>query len=252
MSDVTGLLSKLTTKESSVKSLRATVSAYMEDGRVNLAYGTARLYGVPCLASYTSRRVGDVVQVMDLGNNIWVVLGRIGGTDPQFPLPTKQNTSYWLYYTDNLALRGTSDLGFEGYTGVTGASGDRPVLLAWSYYSGSTNSLTTTAAGKTSVTVTVARASTLHGQREAVEMELLPHNYNALPTSLTLATGFSQVLFRLEVGEIRNLTLPADWVTGITATTPTIKGFAVQSVTNTPWKASYAIFSPTSGGFRVA
>lgn len=242
----------MTTQDSSVKSLRATVSAYREDGLVNLAYGTARLYGVPCLATYTNRHVGDVVQVLDLGNNIWVVLGRIGGTDPQFPLPPKQNTAYAMYDMVTKATRGTTDPGAEGHVGTSGAPGENPVLLAWYYYSGFSNVLTSTASGKTSVTVTVARRNTLHGQREAVEMELLPHNYDTLPASIVVSTSFSQVLFRLEVGELRNLTLPADWVTGITASTPTIRGFAVQPVSATPWKASYVIFSPTSGGITAA
>jgi hypothetical protein len=152
-----------------------------------------------------------------------------------------------------MTLRGFYDPGYEGYVGTTGATGDRAVLLAWSYYNGTSNSLTSGAAGKSSLSVAVSRSNVPHGQREAVNLQLCPHNYNTLPsgtTPITLDTAsFSTVMFRLEVGEMRMIPLPADWLTAIKAATPTIKGFAVQPVTTSPWQASYAIFSATSGGF---
>lgn len=253
MSDAARLLADLTRNGKAVKTLRATVSAYREDGLVNLSYGTTPMYGIPCLASYTGRAVGDVVEVLDLGNNTWVVLGRIGGPDVTATGPNTQNSGYSLYNTTTMLLRGFYDPGYEGYVGTTGATGDVPILLAWSYYNGTSNVLTTGAAGKTTISVAVSRSNILHGQREGVNLQLCPHNYNALPsgtTPIALSTdSFSAVYFRLEVGEMRMVTLPADWVTAIKAATPTIKGFAVQPVTTTPWQASYAIFSATSGGF---
>jgi hypothetical protein len=251
VSDAASLLSKLTTSERAVKTLRAVVSAYREDGLVNLRYGTSSLYGIPCLASYTDRSIGDVVQVLDLGHSVWVVLGRIGGGDSEFVFPTTQNNGYQQYYLDTLTSRGMTDIGYEGYIGSSGTNNERPLMLAWSYYNGSSNSLNSISAGRTFATVCVARSNLLHGKREAVEMRLCPHNYNALPSTITLDTAsFSPVTFRLEVGEIRNVALPADWFAAMTATTPTIKGFAVQPVTATPSQAGYAIFSQISGGFR--
>lgn len=253
MSDAASLLAKLASSERAVKTLRATVSAYRADGRVNLAYGTGRIYGVPCLGVYTNRQIGDVVQALDLGGNTWVVLGRIGDSDSAFSYPVTQNSSYYLYDNTSLNILGTYDSGFEGHIGSSGQPGETAALLAWSYYNGTSNRLVTGAAGKTSVTLTVARSSVPHGQNTAVSMQLVPHAYDALPTGyLTLATTFTSVTFQLEIGEIRNIALPPDWVTGITATTPTIRGFAVQPVATTPWQATYAIFGPLSGGFRVA
>lgn len=256
MSDAASLLSKLTADGRTVRTLRATVSSYREDGLVNLQYGTSHLYGIPCLASYSNRRMGDVVQVLDLGSHTWVVLGRIGGTDSSFVGPAIQNSSYQQYFQDTLLSRGTTEVGYEGYVGSSGSQGERPLMLAWSYFNGSSNSLTSAVAGKTSLTVTVARTNNFHGQREAVELQLCPHNYNTLPstsTPITLDTAsFSPIIFRLEVGEIRNIKLPSDWFSAISAGTPTLKGFAAQATTLTPWEASYVIFSPASGGFRAS
>jgi hypothetical protein len=252
MSDAASLLSKLTTNGSSVTTLRALVSAYREDGLVNLRYGTAQIFGVPCLASYTNRKIGDVVQVLNLGRNAWLVVGRVGGTDSSWLAPTTQNTGWAVYDMKTMRVRGSSDPGYEGYVGYTSATGDSPGLLAWSYYNGTTNALPANGTTKTSMTVTVARIAALHGQREAIELQLCPHNFNALPTVLTLGTdSFSPVFFRLEVGEVRTIPIPADWWTAITAATPTIKGFAIQPTTLTPASASYAIFSKVSGGFRA-
>jgi hypothetical protein len=252
MSDAANLLAKLTANDSGVRTLRATVSAYREDGMVNLRYGTAQIFGVPCLASYTNRRIGDVVQVLDLGRNAWLVVGRIGGTDSSWLAPVTQNTGWAVYDMKTMRARGSSDPGYEGYVGVTDAPGDSPGMLAWSYYNGTTNALPANGTTKTSMTVTVARNSVLHGQREAVELQLCPHNFNALPTVLTLGTNsFSPVFFRLEVGEVRTIPIPADWWTAITAVTPTIKGFAIQPTTLTTANASYVIFSKVSGGFRA-
>lgn len=255
MSEAARLLANLTATGRTVKTLRAKVSAYREDGLVNLSYGTAPLYGIPCLSSYTNRAVGDVVQVLDLGSNTWVVLGRLGAPDVTPAGPTTQNVGYSLYNTPTMLLRGYYDPGYEGYVGTNGAAGDLPVLLAWTYYNGTSNVLTTGAAGKTTVSVAVARSNVAHGQREAVNLQLCPHNFNALPTGTTPISldtdSFTPVLFRLEIGEMRMITLPTDWVAAIKAATPTIKGFAVQPVTTTPWQSSYTIFSPTSGGFRA-
>jgi hypothetical protein len=256
VSDAASLLAKLNANERTVKTLRAIVSAYREDGTVNLAYGAARLYGIPCLAAYTNRKIGDVVQVLDLGANAWLVLGRSSGKDSAFISPTTQNVLYQQYYLDTLISRGTTEPGYEGYVGSSGTPSERPLALAWSYYNGSSNLLTGGVAGKTSLTVTVARASTLHGQREAVEMQLCPHNYNTLPGAfdpLVLDTAsFSPVIFRLEIGEIRNLVLPSDWFAAISAGTPTIKGFAILPGRIDPWQSGYSIFSATSGGFRAS
>jgi hypothetical protein len=196
-----------------------------------------------------------VVQVLDLGNNIWVVMGRIGGTDPEFPIApiANQNTYFAQYAIATGNVVGVAEPGFEGFVGSSGSSTDQPVLLAWSYTFLTTNHLTINTAGASTISVTVARSNILHGQRDAVELQLCPHNYNLLPSaSITLSTdSFSPVLFRLEVGEIRDVPLPADWVAAIQAGTPTIKGFAVQPAVTTPWEASYAIFDPISGGFRT-
>jgi hypothetical protein len=252
MSEAANLLSKLTQNDRAVKTLRATVSSYREDGTVNLSYGTSRMYGIPCLASYTARAIGDVVQVLDLGNSVWVVLGRIGGTDSGFVGPAAQNSGYQQYYLDTLTSRGTTDIGYEGYIGSSGADKERPLMLAWSYYNGFANTMNLAFSPKTSATVYVARSNRLHGQREAVEMRLCPHNYNTLPSTITLDTAsFSPVNFRLEVGEVRAIPLPADWFAAAAAGTPTIKGFAVQPITVSPSTSGYAIFSPTSGGYRT-
>lgn len=254
MSEAADLLAQLTASGRPVSTLRATVSAYREDGMVNVTYGSAAIYGIPCLASYTNRKIGDVVQLLNLGNSTWLVLGKLGGADTSYTAPLTQNSSYGMYDTTTLAPRNPLDAGYEGLVGA-GSAKDSPVLLAWSYYNGSTNSLTTAAAvaGKTGMVVTVARTGKLHGQRKAVEMQLCPHNYNALPTTtITLNTAsFSPVVFRLEVGEVRNITLPADWWTALKAATPTIKGFAVRPLTTTPWQSGYAIFNTISGGFRT-
>jgi hypothetical protein len=210
------------------------------------------MYGIPCLSSYTNRQIGDVVQVLNLGANTWMVIGRIKGTDAAYLGPTTQNSRYQQYYQDTLTSSSVLEPGYEGYVGTNGAAGDRPVMLAWSYYNGTSNSLLTGTVSKTKVFVYIARSSTLHGKREAVEVQLCPHNYNTLPSTLTLATdSFSPVITRLEVGQVSSVQLPADWFSAITAGTPTIKGFAVQPVTTTPWEDSYAIFSATSGGFRA-
>jgi hypothetical protein len=251
MSEAAHLLSKLNANERPIRTLRATVSAYREDGLVNLTYGTAHIYGVPCLASYSKRTIGDTVQVLDLGSNTWVVLGVIGNPDTAYVGPNTQNTGYSMYSTATLAAQGTIDPAFEGYVGAA-SDNNTPVLLAWSYYNGTSNVLTTGASGKTSVTVTVARTNVLHGKSTAIDLRLCPHNFNTLPTTISLDTdSFSPVVFRLEIGEVRSLSLPSDWVTAITATTPTIKGFAVRPLITTPWDSSYVIFSRTSGGFRA-
>lgn len=252
MSDAANLLARLTANDKAVKTLRATVSAYREDGMVNLTYGTAQLFGIPCLSSYEKRNIGDVVQVADLGSNAWLVLGRIGGTDPTFLGPATQNSGYTTYDLSTMTARGTFDPGYEGTIGRTEAPTDTPTMLAWSYWNGTSNTLPSNGTTKLSMWVYVARSGVLHGQREAVEMQLCPHNYNTLPNAITLSTdSFSPVYFRLEVGEVRGVHIPSDWWTAITAVTPTIKGFAVMPVNRTPWESSYAIFSKLSGGFRA-
>lgn len=251
MSDPANLLSKLTNSDHAVRTLRANVSSYREDGTVNLSYGTARMFNIPCLASYTNRAIGDVVQVLNLGSNAWLVIGRVGGTDPSALTPASQNLGYGQYFTDTFTGRGANDIGYEGYVGNSGSVGENSVFLAWSYYNGTTNILNAATSGKTSMTVFVARSPLLHGKREAVELQLCPHNFNALPTTMVLNTDtFSPVIFRLEVGEIRAIRLPSDWFTAMTGATPTIKGLAVQAITTAPFEAGYVIFSPTSGGFR--
>lgn len=253
MSDAAQLLSGLFSTGKAVKTLRASVSACREDGLVNLSYGTAHMFGIPCLSSYTNRTIGDVVQVLDLGSNTWLVLGRPGDPDVTPTGPSVQNSDYSLYNLNSMTSRGFYDPGFEGYVGTNGATGNEPVVLAWSYYNGSTNTLTAAMAGKSSLSVSIARTNLPHGQREGVNLELCPHNFNALPsgdTPLVLDTeSFSPVTFRLEIGELRMVPIPSDWITAIKAATPTIKGFAVQAVTTDPWTDGYAIFTPTSGGF---
>lgn len=255
MSDAASLLAKLTASGKSVQTIRATVSSYREDGLVNLSYGTSQIFGVPCLASYTQRNIGDVVQVLDLGGNAWLVLGRPGGPDTSWTGPSTQNSGYTVYDMTTLRSRGTVDPGFEGYVGQTAAPSDKPALLAWSYYNGTSNTLPANGTTKVLMYVYVARVNTLHGQREAVQLQLCPHNYNTLPSGssqITLDTdSFSPVYFQLEAGEVRIVRIPGDWWTAITAVTPTIKGFAVKPVTTTPWESSYVIFSKLSGGFRA-
>lgn len=255
MSDVSQMLAALTHNGGTVKTIRAKVSAYREDGLVNLSYGTNQMFGIPCLTDYTSRAVGDVVQVLNLGQNAWLVLGRIGPPDIPVSGPSLQNSGYSQYAVDTLLSRGKYDTGYEGYVGARGARGDVPVLLAWSYYNGSSNTLISKVAGKTSAQVAVVRSNLLHGQRAAVNLQLCPHNYNTLPsgtTPIVLDTDtFSPVNFRLEIGEWRMLQLPADWLAALQAATPTIKGFAVKAVTTDPWQLGYATFSATSGGIRA-
>lgn len=229
---------------------RATVTAYREDGRVNVRAAGSLATGVLCLDSYTGRKAGDVVQIADI-DGVWVVLGRYGA-DSAFTAPTGVPSATRQYRTDTYAQYNMDDVSGFNQVGASGRNRDTvPMALAWGFYTGSANALTAASTGKASLFVTLARAGIPHGQPSSVSLELLPHAFDALPTVLTAIAGtYTQVLVPLEIGEIRTVALPADWVTAIKA--GTIKGYFLQdAVPNTVGNLGYTLLSATSGRYRA-
>lgn len=232
--------------------LRATVTAYREDGGVNLNANGALITGALCLAAYTHRAVGDVVQVAAV-NGVWVVLGKYGA-DSTFTLPKTSYQGTRQYRLSDMHSVNVDDVSGFSKIGASGIHGDNsPTCLAWGFYDGTNNTLTqaVTAAGVTKCTVTLARVGSPHGSSQGVALELIPHNHNGFPTVLVPVTGLTPVVTKLQWGQIVNLSLPSDWVSGIQG--GTVKGYFLQPQNPTiVGNAGYALMSPTSGGFTAA
>lgn len=217
-------------------SVRGTVTAYREDGRINVRVNGAQMTKVPCVLSYTGRTVGDTVELIQYAGR-WLCLGRTGA-DSAFTGPTVQDLATGQYRQDQHTSIGQGDLSVDG-------TQSPPVELAIGYYNGTSNVMNTAASGKTNGWLTLARIATPHGDPGPSTIQVVPHNHNALPATVVPATGFTQLQTQLELGEIRNVALPSDWVTAIKAATPTIKGFILQ-----PISGSLSRLSATSGGVR--
>lgn len=231
---------------------RGQVTAVREDGNVNVRIGAAFYPGIPCFENYTNRQVGDWVQVLQAGG-VAVVLGVLG-PDPEMEIPLVKPSTVYLYQLLTSIIFNTNPttlwVGQDPNNLVS-----PPTELVLGYHSGSTNLLTTSTTGHSSspIYLTVARTADSIGQDGPIAVRVYPHNSDVLSTTtVTPLTSFSSLIVNLEVGERKDIQLPADWVAGITASTPTIRGFVLVpgqfEEPNRPVDTTFAVLSRTTGG----
>lgn len=244
----------LTPANGNATGARGTITALREDGLVNvMVQNVSFIPGVPCITPYEDRKVGDDVQVLQIGNT-WVVVGPLGpDSTTTTPLITKQYAYEYNLNTDLVFDTQPSTL-FIGQRPDNASS--PPVEMAVSYWTGSKNVLTSACVGhsQSPIYLTVARTADSIGQDSRITIQVLPHNSDVIPVGSAIAplTSFSTLLVNLEVGERRDIQLPADWVAAITASPPTIKGFVfvpgqVREASQ-PIDTTYAILSGITGG----
>lgn len=235
-----------------VTGARGTITALRENGNVNVMISGTRLIDVPCITPYVGRAVNDVVQVLQVGNT-WVVIGPYGADPENSASPgVKPQTQQLFRLLDNvLSSNAPSTLGIgQAPTNSTAA----PTELVLGYYTGSVNVLTQATAGHTGspIHVTMTRSADIgNGNGAPLKLKILPHNSDAIGTTITPLTSFSSLVVNLEPGERRDVLLPTDWVSGITASTPTIRGFVIQpggGAKEVGQDLTYSVLSKLTGG----
>lgn len=249
-------LADLLRAETGMGMYSGTITATREDGMVNVTVRGMRYQGVPCNAAYTNRTKGDVVQVM-LFSNTQFVVGK-WGADSSAPNPNVLAADYSEYVADSYAYAGDA----RCQIGCSGDTGDAvPLATAWTYYDGTTNQLNAHAAvsGKTTASLLLTRLDDGSGDDNATAFQIVPHNYNTLPTVIAQptgrfapVTGLTGLYGTLEPGEAVFFTLPSDWFAAIAATTPTVKGVACIPLSQDTTAPTYAKLSAIAGGIVVA
>lgn len=245
------LQAKLAGSASTAIGDRATVTALREDGLVNVRSSTGSLYlGVPCMDSYTGRAVNDIVQLL-IVNGVATVYGRYGA-DPNAETVSLKAQSGYLYnlLTGRLVDQSPSSL----YIGQQAGSTAPPTQLATSY-SSQLNSQLSGRSSSLPVYLRVSRSAEVGiGTSEAVPVRVMPHGSNTLPTGSVIAplTTFSRLLVNLQVGEYRDVPLPADWIADIGGASPTIRGFVFQpgqfQEPGRPVDTTCSLLSSSTGG----
>jgi hypothetical protein len=233
-----------------------TVTAYREDGSVNVSIAGQQYLACPCSDSYTNRNKGDRVRVVSAGKTQYV-MGRIG-PDPDALIPNVAVQDSEGY----TAATGTFVSNSPNQAGCSGVAPDiAPLINAWGYYNGTTNLLTTAAktTGKTFAVLILTRLATAHGDPGPQQFEVWPHNYDALPIgsvamrdTFVPATGFTPLTGSLELGEQAEIDIPADWFAGMKATTPTVRGVCVTPSTLDSDTSLYVRFSASAGQLLIS
>lgn len=228
----------------------AKVTAIREDGRVNISYQGSTILAAACLDSYQNRAVGDNVHVVVVGG-YYIVTGRMGA-DASYASPAAAAQSFANYLQTSL----TQSVSQYAQIGATpGSSGTEPLLAAWSYYNGSTNTLVTAlnVVGINNCRLWMARLPDDGGIADRVPVELFPHAYDTLPNSaFAYSTAYTPLRVGLQRGQVMSQLLPADWVTALKA--GTIKGVCavVPSTSVVVQTAQFAQFSATAGGYTTS
>lgn len=245
------LSSLLTTDQSSV---RGTITALREDGSVNVLVNGSRMVGVPCLNTYANRAIGDVVQVLQAGS-AWVVLGAFG-PDPDVKtlnLPDAVGMITRMFHQFN-----NTDLSVEGPPFWVGQNPNTPAAPPTQLVCFYGNELQFVASGHqlSPIYLAVARTADSIGNDGPLTLQIVPHNQGGsvlTPAApIVPVTTLSALRVSLEVGERRDVQLPADWVAALTATVPTIAGFIfAPDQTNDVgsfYNTTYTPLSPLTGG----
>lgn len=237
---------------------RGTITALREDGNVNVRLGGPNgvmLPGIPCSAQYVGRAIGDTVQLVQF-NNTWIVMAAIG-PDSETKTPTVKAQAKYQYNLMNNQITDTQPTTLWVGQDTTHTN-TLPMSVVAGYWTGSKNLLTTTSVGHSlsPIYLRVARSTDTVGTNGPITVQVLPHNSDALPTtSIVPVNGFSTLLVNLEVGEQKDVQLPADWVAGITAGSPTIRGFMFIpgqfKEASSPQDQTYVILSPSTGGITL-
>lgn len=246
-----------------------TVSALRADGTVNVSINGFRYQGVPTMADYTPRNIGDRVMVHRQGGQL-MVLGKVGSDD--FAAAPGIYITNWAIYSWGVAM-GTNDKALNYGLEQVGRKSERfPVndadymaRLAFSYYvSSSPNTMNGPADLTKNIDIYLERDEWDGGYDGPAGFTLFAIKNDALPadpSGLQYQTGLTtpSIDFTLEPGEMKIITLPDDWRNSIGATTldaNSIRGFVIepQGQSIAPFDVSeytYGLFTAMSGALRI-
>lgn len=227
----------------------ARVTAIREDSKVNISYLGSTILAASCLDSYQNRAVGDNVHVIAI-NGYYLVTGRMGA-DASYATPAAPAQ----YAVNYLQTSLTQSVGQYAQVGTIPGTTGEPLLAAWSYYNGSSNTLVTAlnVVGINKCRLWMARLPDDGGIADGVAVDLFPHAYDTLPNSaFAYSTAYTPVRAALQRGQITSQLLPADWVTALKA--GTMKGVCavLPSTSSTVLATQFAQFSATAGGYTTS
>lgn len=249
----------------------ATVTALRYDGTVNIRMNGDRYQGVPTMAEYDPRSVGDKVRVLFQNSGNPLVLGKLASDDlTAQPTIFPYEVASWTWGVDG----GASDKYVSGRLSVVGrqseqfptTAGDHYLRMGIGYWNGSANLMNGPADLEKNIDIYLERDEWDDGYEGGSRFSLFPIRNDQLPKdpspgSLNYQTslGPSSVDFTLEPGELKVVTLPEEWRNSIGAVTldsTSIRGFIIepQSTSVSPEDVNshtYGKFTPLTGALRM-
>lgn len=252
----------------------AKVTALRNDGTVNLAYGGIRHMGVPTMASYDPRAVGDRVHILLSTGGHMIVLGKVGSDDRLeqptiFPVDVRTYT--WGRpggdrYTPAGPGMGLFDVGRASENFPVG-SYDTYRQGAFTYWDGTNNLMTGPATLEKNIDLYLERDEwevAYDGYEGPSYFTLWPLKNNGLPhrpqeLEFQDSLSVTRIDFTLEPGEVQVIQLPEVWRNNIGAAvvdSDTIKSFLVTPRAKSTYAGdagarTYGYMTTLTGGLRI-
>jgi hypothetical protein len=246
----------------------AQVTALRYDGTVNLLMNGHRYQGVPTMAEYDPRNVGDKVRVVFQNNGNPLVLGKIASDDftaaPTI-FPAEYQTWTWAIGTTNQLNKFISGIG-----NIVGRKSEKQPVndadyylrLGIGYWNGTTNIMNGPADTVKNIDIYLERDEWDEGYEGGAAFTLFAAGYNELPMNpgayQTWMTPGS-IDFTLEPGELKIITLPESWRNSIGASSlnsTSIRSFVIEPQSSAPNVGStnahaYGRFTNLTGALRI-
>lgn len=228
----------LTAPAAGVNEEIAVVSAARDDGTANLTLRGGTLFGVPCLASYTPVKAGDVVVVRKTVAG-WYVVGKTGSSTPtvvSVPPPTPALAPADVNPTSAGTWRGGAQREDVAYA-VQGDWGGWGTNEGCWFYDTALHAAMT-AGTVVSAAVTLTRQSVDHGDWGSVAVHLYTHASTAPPTGTPPGLAGPWIVGSLQLGEKDTFDLPDAAIASLQGTG---RGLLVYSGVD-----DYILFAPAS------